>query len=126
MCLVLLQLSDLSVVLMLQLRVLPVVLMLQLSAVPVVLMLQLSACSIVSSLCFSLSDLDADVQDLLQNPDTDHRGRLAFRIRKSYSSPAACDKCIQTDLQPVSMFRDVGTDKDWPVRRVGDSASVRV
>jgi hypothetical protein len=108
--------------------------MTQLSDVPVVLV-HLSACNIVSSLCFSFSDcLDADVQDSLQNPDTDHEGHLAFHIRKSYSSPAACDKCIQTDVQidckSATVFKNVDTDKDWPVQHVeihvGDSASVRV
>jgi hypothetical protein len=76
--------------------------------------------------------LDADVQDSLQNPD--HKGHLAFHIRKSYNNPAACDKCIQTDLQIVcksaTMFRNVDTDKDWPMQHeemhVGVSASVRV
>ncbi|PNF34217.1 hypothetical protein B7P43_G17515 [Cryptotermes secundus] len=69
------------------------------------------------------SDLvDADVQ----NPDTDHEGHLAFHIRKSYNSPAACDKCIQTDLQIVG--KSAAMFKDWPVQpaemHVEDSASV--
>jgi hypothetical protein len=76
--------------------------------------------------------MDADVQHLLQNTDTDHKGHLAFHVRKPYSSPATCDKCIQTDLQIVcksaTMFKNADTDKDWPMKHVEmhvrDSASV--
>lgn len=149
------QLSDVPIIFVTQLSDMPVILATQLNDVPIMLMTQssdmsvntddtcdvpvvlvhLSACNIVSCLCFSFSDLlDADVQDSLQNPDTDHEEHLAFHIRKSYNSPTACDKCIQTDLQilckSAAMFRNVDTDEDWPVQHaeihVGDSASVRV
>jgi len=60
----------------------------------------------------------------------DHKGRLAFLIRKSYSSETTHDKSNQTDLQEVSksasIFRDADTGREWPAQCVGDSAVIRV
>jgi hypothetical protein len=92
-------------------------------------------CSIDSVTFFSLGELlDADVLDLLENLETDHKQHLSFLIRKLCSNPAVHSKSNHTDLQEVfrasSMLRDVSMDSQQLVQHGGmgmrDSASVRV